>query len=487
MDTSSSRELIDDESRRRRRRSTPREEATPSGADWLSRLGLADEGDVGAGRRRTRATAKRVAMIALLIFVLLGPIMTFGGLNITAEGTVERQVGYVAILALSLYAVYPGATRASMIAMPIPLLVAFGWCWLSIVWSVDPGSSFRRLGLTTIVAWTIFLLVRNAPTRMVIDTLRWGLLAAIVISYLVVFAAPVTGTHTMIEAAIPTALIGNWRGFLGHKNFAGAVCAMCIILFAFDVKRYPWYLRVGAYVIAGYFLFRTQSKTSAGMLALALLGGAMFETLSRRLRNFLLPILLVASTTAWVVINGYKDVLQANFLNPAAFTGRGHIWFTLLSYAHDHLLLGSGFGAFWNIGPQSPVFQYGQGYVTEISVGHSGYIDQLVAVGLPGLLLMVFAAMVWPVARVVGRTDLSPQRGGLIAAMLIFCIGHNTTESGLFERDAIVSGFLFIAGALALFAEPSRLTRSSGSGKGAGDDVMQMLRQRHRPVVMPGH
>lgn len=447
---------------------------------WLNQLGLSEpQAQPRAPEAAQREGLRSAATIGLLVLVLLGPIMTFGGVNLTSEGTVERQIGYILVFALALYASLPVLTRGSLVAVPLPTLVAFAWCWASLTWALDPASSVRRLVLTTTVAWTVFILVRHTRYSTIIDALRWTLVGAIGLSYLVVFADPSIGVHSMADTAVPTALLGNWRGCLGHKNFAGAVCAVCILLFLFDAKHIRPTVRIGVIVLSAYFLYQSQSKTSAGMLVLALIGGVMFVTLSRQLRAYLIPLVTLAVCLLWLGTSAYADFLTTNLLQPTAFTGRGQIWSTLMRYANDHPILGAGFGSFWNIQGTSPVFVYGQGYVTLITVGHSGYLDQLVTVGIPGVALMIFAVMVWPLWKLLIATNLRAEQGALIAAMLMFCIGHNVTESGLFERDAIVSTFLFLAAALAQDAARNEAHKPR-QRDASGDDVMRTMRSRRR-------
>ena len=469
-----------------------------SGSDWLIERGAARDrrrersGDDGTG---IGAIARnlgdglmplRIAIIALVTLVMLGPIMTNVEGGESGEGSIVRQIAYLAILAGTIFAIRPSVTPRSMVALSWPLLVAFAWCWISLSWAIDPGTAFRRVLLTTLVAWMVFSLVRHGGYQLTVDILRYALLATVLISYVVVKLDPMVGVH-MTGEDMATALVGNWRGFLGHKNFAGAVCALCIVMFLFDAKRIRLTIRIFAIAIAAYFLFRSQSKTSGGMVVLASIGGIVFETVSIRLRRYIISILMIVGSVAWFLTSAYADMVQSNFLQPKAFTGRGQIWAALLNYAGDHPMLGAGFGSFWNIESGSPVFEYGQGYVTKITVGHSGYIDQLVTVGIPGVLLMIFAMAVWPLAKLLASENIAQGRGALIAAMLMFCIGHNITESGLFERDGIVSTVFFFAAALAHYCTMDE--KRVAPSKQAGDDVMRELRRRkrkHRPVLTAG-
>ncbi len=453
--------------------------------EWLRRLSGASA-DATYAAAPPRDGAIRAALVALLAMVMLGPLMTISGGNISAEGNAVRQIGYLLILAFSLYATWPTLNRRNAIALSGPLLIAFGWCWLSIGWALDPSIAVRRLILTNLIAWMVFNLVRAGGYRTTTETLRYTLLATVLISYGVVVLLPATGIHLLVDTQMPTALVGNWRGFLGHKNFAGAVCALCIIMFLFDARRLPGLLRLFVVLAAGYFLYRSQSKTSMGMLVMAVLGGYVFETVNFRLRAYLMPILAVATAVIGGLTSAYQDMFVTTVLNPSAFTGRGLIWSALLKYASDHPMLGAGFGSFWNIDATSPIFQYGIGYVRQITVGHSGYLDQLVAVGVPGVVLMVLAVAAWPLARLLASNRLAPGQGGLIAAMLLFCIGHNVTESGLFERDGIVSTILFLVAALAQYGTDGttvlsfRAPATAARQRTEGDDVMRTMRRRQR-------
>lgn len=461
--------------------------ATSSNGDWLQGLGLPGSVESAPLDRAVvdRSNLIRLAMIALITMVLLGPLMTITENGTAGEGSAVRQIGYLLILGLTVYAIWPVVTRQSGLAVPWPILAALGWCWLSVSWAIDPGVSARRLLLTTLVAWMVFAQVRHGGYRLATDTMRYTLLGTVLICYLVVLLDPMVGTHLQLEGDMPTELIGNWRGFLGHKNFAGAVSALCILMFVFDAKRLTTVVRLFAIVVAAYFLFRSQSKTSAGMLFLALLGGWVFEFCTIRLRRYLLPILILSGTLIWLLQSAYADLFRSALLNPKAFTGRGQIWASLLNYARDNPVFGAGFGSFWNIPANSPIFQYGSGFVTKITLGHSGYLDQLVAVGLPGLILMVFATAIWPIAKMLVSPKIAEGQGALISAMLIFCIGHNTTETGLFERDVIVSTLFFFACALAQYCTLGEQGLRAAK-RADGDALMRHMKRRTRPAGPTG-
>jgi hypothetical protein len=295
------------------------------GSPWLQTLAPAFNPNQGAvnGTYNRREQFGRIAIVILLITVLLGPFLTFADIGHENEGNIERQIAYFVALGLTVFASLPVATRFSMIAITWPVGLALGWAWLSLTWAIDPGMGFRRLFLATIVVWMCFALVRHIGYRAVTDMLRLVLVGTVISCLFVSYFFPVVGTHTMLETAIPTAITGNWRGWLGHKNFAGAAAAVCILLFMFDAKRFGWPLRIAVFVIVGFFLYKTQSKTSAGMLVLAMGGGYVFEKMSNRFRAFFIPFAMIVVCLIWFWTSYYNDVIMGNVLNPTSFTGRG--------------------------------------------------------------------------------------------------------------------------------------------------------------------
>ena len=108
-----------------------------------------------------------------------------------------------------------------------PPFVLFGsWLCLTVVLSLDPGTSIRRFTLTAfviVVAAAMMLLPKSQN-----ELMRWFSIAALVLlaaCYLGILLAPELSIHLATDAQEP-ALAGNWRGVFGHKNVAAAIMAM---------------------------------------------------------------------------------------------------------------------------------------------------------------------------------------------------------------------------------------------------------------------
>jgi len=386
---------------------------------------------------------------AFLAMVLSAPYTIISNTSdFSGEGSIWRQVGYLVALILSIVAAVRHGGGAKALAMPWPMLLALGWCWLSLAWALNDGVAIRRVVLTTVVIWNMFILIQAAGYERSLFMLRVAFVAQLVLCYAAVFIDPATGIHTLIETGEGSKILGNWRGIMGHKNVAGAACAITAMLFLFDAKKIKPVIRIAVIAAALYFLWRSQSKTSGGMIAIATLCGWIFQKYDQRIRTFAIPIIMILTALAWFLGSTYKTVVMDSLFDPKFFTGRGQIWLGLLNYSADHPILGTGFGSFWNIGTGSPIYEYGQAWVRGIAQGHNGYLDLLVTIGIPGVLLVVFATIVWPIWRLL-VSRIQPSRGAVAVALLVFGMGHNITESSLFERDTLIGIVMMVGVAIA--------------------------------------
>ncbi|WP_342359347.1 O-antigen ligase family protein [Terrarubrum flagellatum] len=393
-------------------------------------------------RRPPNVKLAAFSISCLLILMIAGPYMTLKTLPYTGEGSPLRQVIYIALFLCVAMAARVGDQPSRLLAIPFTLALTLGWCWLSLTWAVAPDVAVRRLLLTTIVIMSIFMAVDLIGSTRTLRLMRTILVLVLAVNYAAAVLAPSIGTHEAVSVegfGLDPDLIGNWKGVLEQKNFAGAVCALTIMLFVFDARAIPKWFRAAVIVASAYFLYRTHAKTSFGILAISIVAGAIFLTYNPRYR-FLL-FLGAAMTIFFTVTFGfiYWDAIAEPFRRPDAFTGRVQIWSVMMAYWQDHWL-GSGYGSFWNVGDDSPLYRYTKtgSWVSLVAIGHNGYLDLLVQTGLPGLVLAIAAAVVAPLIKLFTSLKIPRQRGALLFAFQIFCAGHNLTETSLLDRDAII-------------------------------------------------
>lgn len=409
-----------------------------------------------------------VAMGGLLALTLLGPAMTILADTAEGAGNTARQVGYLLVFVLAVVAMRPLRHPERLLVVPWPLVVALGWCWLSLVWAIDPGVGVRRLVLTTLVLWSVFALVRQIGYERTLLMVRGALILVLIANFATSLLFPVIGIHQLAEA---DGLAGDWRGMMAHKNIAGLACALTIILFAFDRRTLPYWAMGGGIAGAALFLILSNSKTSIGLIAAALVLGFGVALFNRRFAAVLRPsrpvrtgivVALLAGLAALFHFGVQSDAMLEYISDPGNLTGRTSIWVPMVRYYFSNPMLGAGYGSFWNINAASPIKADQQGWLLVVSQGHNGFLDLMITIGLPGLILVLAATLIWPLGRLLLRPGIRFAACALIASIVIFCIGHNGTESSLFDRDTIGQVFLMLALALLVNADvpvvPTRRT-----------------------------
>jgi O-antigen ligase len=408
-------------------------------------------------------------LFAMLGFAILAPLLTIGPSNTHTDaagtGNLARQLGYTLMFMLALVSARVIGHPERLWAPTASVLAMLAWCCLSMTWAVDRGVGARRLILTLIVVFSIFLLVRRAGYERTVAVVRSLLPLILVVNYAAVIAVPGWAIHQTTFEDDPS-IIGAWRGILMNKNLAGPVCAYTIIFFMLDARSIKRVIRFAVVVVAALFLYHTQSKSSFGCLAASVGLGVLFTKYDPYYRAIVVTSLIMGACLAgyWVFLNW--DFLTAPFYHEDFLTGRVQIWPLLIDYWKDHWLLGSGYGSFWNVHNPQPIYEYarGRGWVTGIASGHNGYLDLLVQTGLPGLLLAVVAIVVAPMRTFLTSVSLDRSRGSLLLACISFAVFHNLTESSIFDTDAAVNVFFMLGIALLSVEARARSLQLSASG-----------------------
>lgn len=405
---------------------------------------------------RTDAVAEW-ALFAMLAFGILSPLLTGDVSRVSGEshgsggqGNLLRQGVYVIVFGLALLAAEVVRFPARLWALPASVLAMLAWCCLSLTWAIDPGVGARRLLLTIIVTFTVFLLVPRAGYERTVAVVRRILPAILVANYAAVALVPGFAIHHA-STVIDPGLAGAWRGILMQKNFTGLVCAYTVIFFALDAGRLRWPLRLAVVLGGAFFLYQTHSKTSLGFTVASILVALTFTRYNAYYRA--VAVTFACLGVALLALAAYLGwgALSALFDDGTFLTGRATIWPILLEFWREHPVTGSGYGSFWDVSDPQPILGYATGYrawVADLTSGHNGYVDLLVQTGLPGLVLAVCATIVGPLWRFLTSLTLDRSRGGLLVACTLFSICHNLTESSVFSRDEPVNVFLMLAIAL---------------------------------------
>ena len=321
-----------------------------------------------------------------------------------------------------------------LFAIPMTFVPLLGWCWLSLAWAIDPEAALRRVVFTTLVILSIVYALHSMSYRQVINVLMAAFASILLIDYLAVAVFPLA-IHQAIEAE--TLLAGAWRGMHNHKNEAGALSAMALMLVLHETVRLRSVLTGPLLVAAAAgFLFKSEAKTSEGCVLVAMVIGltARFAFQRPRVRMTLLVAAVLAVAAVLPFADDLLVQLAATLDDPAALTGRVQIWPVLLQYASDHPLLGAGYGSFWSIGEASPIFRYGSGWVASIDHSHNGYLEILIQTGAIGLALSIGCLVIQPFWALFTQ-PLDPEMSrSLIASILAFGCLHDLLETSLLYR-----------------------------------------------------
>jgi O-antigen ligase len=155
--------------------------------------------------------------------------------------------------------------------------------------------------------------------------------------------------------------------------------------------------------------------------------------------------LMVVFANGWTL----PEVLDIVVGDPT-FTGRTDIWAFASTEIGARPWLGSGYGAFWDVGPDDDPLQrapFGSWLRhTEVGVinqAHSGYLDLPLQIGIPATV--VAAAVVlrawWLAGHLAVRAPLSSNARIIGVFGFLFCavfLAHNFMEATLFNRGQML-------------------------------------------------
>jgi O-antigen ligase len=407
--------------------------------DGESSLSLEDQ--------RSRLTAKAA-------LVILFSIQLFGlGLGFLPGGV--PQLLYVVAFVTSGLALRPWRGPAALLVFPVSMTLLFTWFWASTSWAIAPSTSVKRVFLVSQIAFTIFAVVRQLGYRRALGMGRVMVGAGILVSVIVTLAIPSIGFQSAGGAADAG---GGWRGLFIDKNAFGAFASFAALLFLFDGRMLfnnrplSPYVRGGIVVLSLFCVFISGSKTSLGIVILVIPTAFLLGRFNPSYRMLLIPLAVFAAVGVYLMWGKLIAPFSEALYDPRAFTGRGLIWGPVWNYSRDHPWLGAGYGSFWSIGTDSPIYTYTlYTWVQKgVAQSHNGYLEMLATVGSIGLALAVIAGIAAPLAKLVWTRALAskPDQKALCASIILFCVGNNLTEATLFNRDTFLNSALLFAVAL---------------------------------------
>ena len=205
----------------------------------------------------------------------------------------------------------------------------------------------------------------------------------------------------------------------------------------------------GAAIIgfAGLFLLFSGGKSALALcVAVLLLSGLVSVIKAFWLRAVLclMPLLALNLLSVGTVISDGLENIAKMLPFDTTFTGRTDIWTFAFQALQQRLSTGYGFAAFWGSSSIRDLPE-GKEWAEFASHSHNGYLDTALAMGLPGLLLLIVVLVIGPL-RNFHAADRGGNNGALATMLLqiwLFGLYLSSMESFFLDRaDPIWFTFL---------------------------------------------
>lgn len=403
--------------------------------------------------------ARQATFLAILLvaWITLKPFHDLSGFGAGDVVTGQEGVTYAlfGLLAFMAFVLVAPDHRAALASCLTPSMLALAvWIAASILWSVDPSTSAKRLSLTVAVVVATACLPLLARTR---DDLRNLLTVASLVllglCYLGMILVPDLAIHQLTDSQEP-ALAGAWRGVFGHKNAAAAVSAMVIFIGVGIFRAGAPVAGTTVVVLSIIFLLGSEGKSSFGLTVIVFAITGLFafvRSLAGRAVLALGAVVLFNALTVGTIVSESLAALVARLPVDTSFTGRARLWRFAVDSAGDRPLIGHGFFAFWKTdstqGLAEGTGDWETSWVGTAAHSHNSYLDTVLGLGLIGLALTLVVLVLKPL-RDFDRATRDANAASPFAMMFIriwlFGLMLSAMESFFFNRaDAIWVTFLF--------------------------------------------
>lgn len=402
----------------------------------------------------TYRTLSILVFSSVLILAIINPAMEMTNLvSNKSLGAGVRQLLYAILLILGIISTRPWANLRYLNSMPWPIIVFFMWCTVTLFWSDIPAVGAKRLTLTVLVTFLLFLTVKRLGYKSSVSILRKILVVTLIANYITTILFPHIGT--MKYGSLNS--LGEWQGLMGHKNVAGFISSITALIFIFDAQRIPYAARAAVVGFAILFLYMADAWTSIISLTLSLaIASYLLITRNWAVRQnkgeevgrsrWIILVLAVLPLMVIIYVSFDGTLVLSQLQDSEGFSRRTQIWRPMYQYYLDHVVSGSGFGSYFTVETLDAVRR--GGWLLGVSQAHNGYLDIAVQVGLPGLILAVVAVVYYPIVQILRIKLINYDRSVLVASIITCCILVNLGETSIFDRDQLGQVFLMISIAL---------------------------------------
>lgn len=307
------------------------------------------------------------------------------------------------------------------------LIVAFvGMAVASILWSVDPALTTRRVVSLVLSTLLATLLAVRYPLREVARMVGLALLIGLVICVVWIVVLPKYGIDSQ----------GRWTGVFDQKNPMGRFATLGAVVFAVNFiddsrRRLIW---AAGTVSAVVLVVGSASKTSlGGLVLLAALTLTYRGFRARRTAFGAMGVGLVAASSAALLFVTDNIGLFTKLVNKdITFTGRTELWQSVWTAIMHRPVFGYGWAAFWGgwLSPARDVWLTNQWQPPH---AHNGFLDAALQLGLVGAAvyaLLVVRTLIGGARLVRARRDTLGLLPMIMATwLLLFSLTETSVES----------------------------------------------------------
>ncbi len=374
------------------------------------------------------------AFVAYVLFVSTGailPLLAMGeGTELAAEDSALLRLTLLPILAVVPILAAARWRTVLVTLLRNPLLVALvSLALLSALWSVAPGVTARRALAFTMFSLLGVVIGLRYRSRELVERLLWLACAVVAVSALFQLALP----------RLATMSDGAWRGAFTHKNVLGQAASFALLvgLVAWRHRLAPRPLLIGLQGVAGLLLLASRSATS---LVVTLLLGAAYVLvggggLPRLARAAIVSFMSAAAALLGLWLLLFPEHAVALLGRDLTLTGRLPLWEHVLGVIAERPWLGWGFHAVWALPGFADYVLWTLGWAAPNA--HSGYLEVLMGLGVPGLTLTV-ALLGLALTRAVRALHRGDVLLGELALLLLGAyLLRNLVESELLQQTSL--------------------------------------------------
>jgi O-antigen ligase len=364
------------------------------------------------------------------------------------DGSPQDRLVYIILLAAGLAILIFGKRNiGDLLRRNILLVVFFGYCLLSVLWSDFTFVAFKRWIKAVGDPLMIFIILSDpgglSALKRVLSRTAFLLIP---LSVLFVKYYPDLGREYNIWTYLPSP-----TGVSLEKNQLGTMCLAFALgsLWRFlgalrdesGKERRRHLLAHGAVLAMAFWLFwMANSVTSMACFTLAgsLMIAITFFKSTRKPAILHLMVLFMVCVPLYALFSGSGGGILQSLGRDPTLTGRTGIWKAVLSVSGSPLF-GTGFESFWLGQRLQKVWDMTMKGLQE---AHNGYLEVYLNLGFIGLGILV-AMIVTGYKNVIAAVRQDPYNASLRLAFFLVAVIYNFTEAGFRETSLVWFFFLF--------------------------------------------